>query len=238
MSNFLTAEWRNLVLVTYAVPPEMLAPYLPPGLTLDSRADAPGMAFLSLVAFDFLNTKVLGIPWPGYRNFPEVNLRFYVRERLESDETRRGVVFVEELVPKRLIANMAKWLYNEPYSFAPMQSKVKTETDSLHIQHSLERNNVVSTLHVECETRSETRPADSMEHFFKEHSWGYGTSRKGKLLRYEVRHPEWRVHPVKRVDVNWDFASVYGEKWAHLKDLEPYSVVVAEGSAISVSPLF
>jgi hypothetical protein len=73
---FLTARWSNLCLLTYAVPPSLLEPRLPRGLTLDLRA---GDAFVSLVAFDFLDTRVLGIPWPGFRDFPEISLRFYVR---------------------------------------------------------------------------------------------------------------------------------------------------------------
>src|SRR6516225_5763311 len=109
---FLTARWTNLVLATYAVPPELLRPRLPLGLDLDLRE---GQAFVSLVAFDFRDTRVLGVPWPGYRNFPEINLRFYVRR---GDE--RGVVFLREFVPKRLVAWLARLLYNEPYLAAPM----------------------------------------------------------------------------------------------------------------------
>src|SRR3954447_13320947 len=115
--SFLTAEWRHLCLITYAVEPQRLVRYLPPGLELDTLN---GEAFVSLVAFDFLNTRVLGIPWPGYRNFPEINLRFYVREG-----ERRGVAFVREFVPKRLIAWLARGLYNEPYATAPMRSVVR-----------------------------------------------------------------------------------------------------------------
>ena len=70
---FLTARWSNLFLASYAVPPALLEERLPPGLTLDLR---DGQAFVSLVAFEFLNTRVLGVPWPGHVNFAELNLRF------------------------------------------------------------------------------------------------------------------------------------------------------------------
>ena len=68
---FLTAGWHNLFLATYPVPPALLQKHLPPGLTLDLR---DGSAFVSLVAFEFLRTRVLGIRWPGYRDFGEVLL--------------------------------------------------------------------------------------------------------------------------------------------------------------------
>src|SRR5215213_8997960 len=104
---FLTARWHNLFLATYPVPPALLEPRLPPGLTLDLR---DGRAFVSLVAFEFLDTRVLGVPWPGYRDFAELNLRFYARRGEE-----RGVVFLREFVPRFLIAWLARKLYNEPY---------------------------------------------------------------------------------------------------------------------------
>src|SRR6516165_9719726 len=86
---FLTARWTNLFLANYAVPDELLFSWLPAGLQLDHFE---GRAVASIVAFDFQDTRVLGVGWPGHRNFPEVNLRFYVRNGLD-----RGVVFVREL---------------------------------------------------------------------------------------------------------------------------------------------
>src|SRR3954469_19204610 len=118
---FLTARWSNLCLFTYAVPRELLERRLPPGLELDRRDDLEGEAFVSLVAFDFLDTRVLGVPWPGFRNFAELNLRFYVRHGEE-----RGVVFVREFVPQRLVAWMARTLYQEPYQAAPLTA-VRTD---------------------------------------------------------------------------------------------------------------
>ena len=79
---FLTARWHNLILANYAVPEGLLTPLLPPGVELDRR---DGQCWASLVGFQFLDTRVIGIAWPGFRNFPEWNLRFYVRH-----EGRRG----------------------------------------------------------------------------------------------------------------------------------------------------
>jgi uncharacterized protein YqjF (DUF2071 family) len=68
---FLTAEWRNLLLATYAVPPSLLTPRLPPGLELDTKN---GNAFVSLVAFEFLNTRVLGVPCRRYNGKQKARL--------------------------------------------------------------------------------------------------------------------------------------------------------------------
>jgi uncharacterized protein len=225
---FLTARWSNLFLANYRVPGELLRPRLPPGLELDRR---DGSAFVSLVAFDFLNTRVLGVPWPGYRNFPEVNLRFYVRHG-----DRRGVVFVRELVPPRLVAFVARTVYNEPYSALPMTSAVTETADGITVEHRIrdrDRTHVIRAIG----GKPATRPAaDSVEHFFKEHQWGFGRTRRGATLRYEVRHPAWDVFSVRDFDIDLDWASLYGPEWAVLQSARPDSTMLAVGSPVAVYP--
>ena len=225
---FLTAEWRNLFLATYAIPPALLEPRLPPGLALGLRG---GNAFVSLVAFDFLNTRVLGVPWPGYRNFPELNLRFYVRRG-----GVRGVVFVREFVPARLVAWLAKAIYNEPYRAAPLTSRCHDDTGGRRMEYRLRwagRDHVLSVTGV--------KPAylpdeSSDEHFFKEHHWGFSVTRGGRAVRYEVTHPPWEVFPVHGYRIDLDWRSVYGPEWEILSKAAPMSTVFALGSAIAVYP--
>jgi uncharacterized protein YqjF (DUF2071 family) len=101
---FLTAEWRDLVMLNYEADPAVLRPYVPAGTELDTFG---GRTFASLVAFRFLRTRIYGrLAIPFHSNFDEVNLRFYVR-REELGEVRRGVVFVAEIVPRRAIAAVA-----------------------------------------------------------------------------------------------------------------------------------
>ena len=71
--RFLTAEWRYLVMLNYHIDPVVLRPFLPQGTELDSWQ---GQNFVSIVAFMFQNTRVLGLPIPGHINFEELNLRF------------------------------------------------------------------------------------------------------------------------------------------------------------------
>ncbi|MEC7719075.1 MAG: DUF2071 domain-containing protein, partial [Planctomycetota bacterium] len=54
---FLTAQWRDLIMVNYRVEPDLLQPWVPRGTSLDLWA---GEALISLVAFKFLDTRVLG----------------------------------------------------------------------------------------------------------------------------------------------------------------------------------
>ncbi len=226
--SFLTARWSNLFLATFVAPRELLLPRLPAGLELDTR---DGQSFVSLVAFDFLDTRVLGVPWPGYRNFAEINLRFYVRHGQE-----RGVVFLREFVPQRLTAWLARTLYHEPYQAAPLSSSWERTEDSLRAEYRLDWADRRHRIRVSGDLAA-FRPADdSVEHFFKEHHWGFGRTAGGKTLRYQVTHPVWDVYPVRSFAIDLDWAGVYGPEWGFLQDQAPYSTVFAIGSAIAVYP--
>jgi uncharacterized protein YqjF (DUF2071 family) len=225
---FLTAHWANLFLANYAVPASLLEPRLPPGLALDTR---DGSAYVSLVAFQFLDTRVLGVPWPGYRQFPELNLRFYVH-----DGQKRGVVFVREFVPHRLTAWIARVLYNEPYLFAPMTAKIDDGAGEVRAEYRIRQSGRWNTISVAGARPAVVPREDSVEHFFKEERFGFGTTRKGDLLRYEVAHPVWSVYPVRDYRVDLDWGGVYGADWQFLERQQPQSTVFAVGSAITVSP--
>ena len=199
-----------------------------PGAALDLR---DGTAFVSVVAFEFVETRVLGIRWPGYSDFAELNLRFYVRH---GDE--RGVVFIREFVPQRLIAWTANWLYNEPYLAAPVTAARQETVDHIDMDYRLRFAGREHRITVRG-SKPAFRPADdSVEHFFKEHHWGFGVTRRGKALRYQVDHPVWDVYPVESYSLDFDFAAVYGPEWGFLQSAGPVSTVLAVGSAIAVHP--
>jgi len=223
---FLTARWANLAILTYEVPAALLEPHLPAGLTLDTRG---GTAFASLVAFDFLDTRVGGIAWPGFRSFPEVNLRFYVRHG-----DRRGVVFVREFVPQPAVAWLARTIYNEPYLVAPIESAVDDGPLVLSTVRRLRWRGRDHRIEVTGDKPPIMPGPDSDEHFFKEHHWGFGRDRRGRTLVYEVRHPVWDVHPVRSWNLDFDWAQLYGPAWGGLAGEKPLSAMLAGGSPVAV----
>ena len=231
---FLSAEWRWLLMANYEVEPDALRPYLPQGTELDFWN---GRCVVSLVAFMFQNTKLLGVKIPFHVNFEEVNLRFYVR-RKGPEGWRRGVVFIKELVPKWAIATVAKVVYNENYVALPMQHQITplapTYLDSpcviyqWHHQHQ--------RFHAEAQTVGQATPLSqgSEEAFITEHYWGYAKQRNGGTVEYQVMHPPWRVWQVENYKIQGDFGSLYGEEFSESLQADPLSIFVAEGSPISV----
>lgn len=225
---FLTARWSNLAILTYEVPPALLSPHLPAGLELDRRG---GGVFASLVAFDFLDTRVWGVAWPGFRDFPEINLRFYVRQG-----ERHGVVFIREFVARPVVAWLARAMYHEPYLVAAIDSGVTEEPSGLVTICRLHWRGRDHAIEITGSRPTFRPPEDGDEHFFKEHQWGFGRDRRGRTLVYEVRHPVWDVYPVRSVSLDVDWAQVYGPAWGFLSAEKPASVVLAAGSAVSVYP--
>lgn len=223
---FLSAGWHNLLLFNYSVSPKTLEPYLPKGAELDLR---DGSAHLSLVAFQFLRTKVLGVKWPGFTNFTEINLRFYVKHKGE-----RGVCFVREYVPSRLAASIARWTYNEPYKSADMFGVITEADGHITAEYNLRDGDHKMRFFTKAEKKPFMPDMNSIEHHFKEHELGIGRDRKGQLLTYRVHHPHWEIYPVKEHDIQVHAKELYGEDFGFLNGKKPDSVVFAVGSEIAV----
>jgi uncharacterized protein len=231
MRKFLTAEWRDLIMANYEVDPGLLASRLPSGVELDLHE---GRCFLSLVGFMFLNTRVLGIPIPFHVNFEEVNLRFYVKRQL-AGETRRGVVFVKEIVPRWAIAFVARTFYGEPYERWEMDNdrsdvSVRYEWTRDEYRHEWMTNGVSVRLGENIGVPSE----GSHGEFIIEHYWGYTKRGGNRTDEYKVEHPKWELRSVEASEIDVDFERVYGDEFAHLGKQRPYSVLFAKGSEIGV----
>jgi uncharacterized protein len=224
MKTFLTAEWKNLINITYAVDPGMLLPHLPEGLELDL---IDGKAFVSFVAFEFREVRVKGVKIPFHINFPEINLRFYVNRKGE-----RGVVFIKEFVPKYFVALIARSFYNEPYHSIRMSSTNGSLLDVKWAEHKFRVKGISQDVSVMAGNKPFTPQKESLEHYFKEHGLGFGKDKKGKTLAYKVEHPVWEIYPVKEYKLNVDFGKMYGDKWKILNDTKPFNVMFAKGSEV------
>lgn len=226
LKKFLTARWHNLVMANYQVSPELLHDFLPPGVELDFWNDE---CYASLVAFEFLETRVRGLTIPFHVNFEEVNLRFYVKREL-PDEIRRGVVFVKEIVPRRAIALVARTFYGEPYETWTMSH----ETSEREISYSWTKNNCDNQVKISVGESLGVPAHNSHGEFIIEHYWGYTARGQSRTDEYKVEHPKWELMEATNVDITVDFAKVYGEQFAFLSKAEPKSILLAKGSEISV----
>jgi uncharacterized protein YqjF (DUF2071 family) len=234
MRAFLTAEWRYLLMLNYAVEPDLLRPHVPNGIELDTWN---GNAYVSMVGFLFLHTRVLGVRMPGHGNFEEVNLRFYVRRRA-PEGWRRGVVFIKEVVPRQLIAAVARLYYNEPYEAMPMRHAIDTENGTLKsggaVEYGWRSRNGWNFLRVATVGIPQATVAGSQEEFITEHYWGYTAQKNGRCKEYRMDHVRWNVWQTEKAVLQCDTASLYGAKFSDPLQSPPQSAFVAEGSPVIV----
>lgn len=218
-------------MLNYEVAPEILKPWLPHGVELDSWH---GRTYVSLVGFRFLHTRVLGVAIPWHRDFDEVNLRFYVRRKM-SDGWRRGVVFVRELVPRPMIATVARVIYEEPYLAVPMHHCIEPECGPpSRVEYGWKFRG--ESCHLRVKTKGEPRPLCEGEEaeFITEHYWGYTKRRDGSTSEYEVAHPSWRVMEVSETSFSAPVTELYGAAFEEVLREKPISALLAEGSEITV----
>lgn len=240
----LTAEWRNLVLLNFSIPTEIIEHIAPPGTEPDVHH---GQSYISIVGFQFKNVRLFGLPFPGHTNFPEINLRYYVRRAVDS-ELRRGVVFAREIVPRRAVAIIANRLYDENYITRPMRSELHIAGPALASKDTLEytwqaspsrlglsaKPNHNNRLSAQVAAPLALPMPNSLEEFIIEHYWGYTHGRDGQTREYQVAHTPWRVAPAADVTWNCDIAASYTPPLAEFLTAQPTSVFIAEGSPIEL----
>lgn len=227
--KFLSAEWRKLIMANYEIDPTILKKYLPSKTELD---EWQGKYYISLVGFMFLNTRVKGVKVPFHINFPEVNLRFYVKHKTDN-EWKRGVVFINEFVPKPAITFVANKFFNERYVTFPMKHKWEF-ADKLSIGYYWKKNGRWNKLEGIAHKDPYDLVAGSQEEFITEHYWGYSSINKNKTGEYRVEHPRWNIYPVEQHNIECDFKILYGDDFCFLNGVQPASVFLAEGSPLTV----
>jgi uncharacterized protein YqjF (DUF2071 family) len=239
---FLTAVWRDFLMLSYEIEPAVLRPFIPHGTELD---DWHGRAFVSLVGFRFCNARLFGIRIPGHQEFAEVNLRFYVRCCIDG-QCRRGVVFLRELAAKRCVAIVARWFYGERFRRVPMvciqdridrESSVGDEGIALptpgNIAYTWRDRGCDYRLAGKMHGDSHLPEPDSLAEFIVDHYWAYTATPRGAAYEYLVPHPPWRIAEAEG-KFTGDAYRQYGARFAPFLKGTPASAFWASGSSVCV----
>jgi hypothetical protein len=228
---FLSAEWRDLVMLNYEVDSRLLNRYVPVGTVLDSF---DGKTYVSLVGFQFRNTRLFGsLPIPFHADFDEVNLRFYVRRNDGNDE-RRGVVFIVEIVPKQAVAQVARLAYGENYVCLPMNHRVNTNGATKTVEYAWQLNGAWCKIYAHATVAPAPAQEGSLEQFITEHYWGYSAQKKGGSLEYNVSHVPWNVWRSTLAGFEGDATGLYGLELGRVLRRRPDSAFIADGSPVTV----
>ena len=231
MSVFLKAKWENIVMVNYEIAPTILEKYLPKGIELDLFN---GKAYVSLVGFMFKDTKIFNVPIFKLGTFEEINLRFYVSRKV-GNETRRGVVFINETVPYKAVAWLANALYKEHYTTIPTRHHWDFTNEHKAIKYEWFVNKKWNSIALSATKEKKIIEKNSFENFIFEHYYGYTKYNNTITEEYQIVHPSWLINDILDYKIDCNFENMYGEDFTVLDKTQLASVFLAEGSAIEIN---
>jgi uncharacterized protein YqjF (DUF2071 family) len=228
MKPFLTAQWLNLINLSYAVDPDVLLPFLPEGVELDILN---GKAFVSLVPFQFEETRFLGIKFPFHTSFSEFNLRFYVHYK-----NCKGVVFIREFSPNPVVNFIANTFYREHYQKAELVADVQEDKDEINVRYCIRRNDTEHILSVKALKTLFIPAPQSIEYFLEHRFYGFSGSPGKNTELFRVDHPEWELYTLYDFKVDINFEVLFGKQWTFLHNQDPVSIMLIKGSPVKMFP--
>ena len=219
-------------MANYAVPKELLLPYVPYKTELDFFESE---TYVTLAGFMFLNTQMLGFDIPFHSNFEEVTLRFYVKST-RGLAAKRGVVFIKEIVPKYAITLLANTVFGQNYITLKMKSFHQDMGDHMETAYEWKHLDKWNKLTAKAGKRSTPIRQNRFNEFIADHYYGFRKNGETKTYQYEVEHELWETFNVIDYSVNCDFGSLFGNEFSILNKEKPKSVFMLKGSEIRIHP--
>lgn len=177
--------WQNLIFLHWPVRAEDIRSLVPARLELDTFE---GSAWVGVVPFRMTNVRgFLAPPIPTAHDFPELNVRTYVRHRGHA-----GIWFFSLDAESWLAVMAARASTNLPYFYARM----KEERAGDEVAYESDRAHPGSPT---AEFRARYRPtgdafasaAESFEFWSTERYCLFTANRDGELERLDVEHERW-----------------------------------------------
>src|SRR5262249_43995850 len=155
---------------------------------------------------------------------------------------RRGVVFVQEIAPRPIVAATARWIYNENYVTRPMRNEVCLAGGTLdegdRVGYEWRTGRRCTRRWNRVAARAAATPqlprSGSVEEFIVEHYWAYVRGRDGSTWEYRVAHRPWRVAPAAEVVWDCDLTATYNTRLAKYLAEPPVMAMIADGSPVQV----
>src|SRR3989441_13236998 len=231
--RFLPAEGRPLVMLSYEVDLDVLAPLAPAGLALDLWH---GRALVSVVGFRFLDTRVLGAAIAWHRDFDEVNLGFYARRDVPGGGTRHGGVSVRELVSRLAVALLARLAYNEPYRAVRMRSATPRGASDApgRLAYEWRIGGAWEGLAATAVGAPTAPEPGSQGALLTQHHWGDTPQRDGGTAEYAAVPPPWPGRTAGGATLTMDVARLYRPAVAPALARAAGAAPVAGGAAVIV----
>jgi uncharacterized protein YqjF (DUF2071 family) len=182
----MTQTWHDLLFAHWRIEENQIRDRVPPSFAID-RFD--GCAWLGVVPFRMTNVAPRGMPkLPGLSEFPELNVRTYVRVG-----DRAGVYFFSLDASSRLAVRAARTLLNLPYFAAAMT--VTAEDGAVRYQS--DRDDGAASFEATYAPAGPPYRATpgTLEYFLAERYCLYNVDRRGRPYALDIHHPPWDLQP-------------------------------------------
>ncbi len=213
----ITQRWNDLLFAHWPVPAETVARLLPDWLQPDTYQ---GSAWLGAVPFWLDRIRIRGFPGlPGIRNFPDLNLRTYVRDQF----TGTPGVFCFSFDASNLLAIVAaRSLYHLPYYWAQMRFEQRSEREfAFSSSRRFAGREVIFNARYRGlgpTRKTAEHTAGSFEYFFSERFSLFNSNRAGQPIRAHLHHVPWPLEEAEAEIERNDLAAAIG---IDLPDVEP-----------------
>ena len=205
----MTQRWNDLLFAHWPIPAVLMEKILPQWLDADLYQ---GSAWLGIVPFWLDRIKVRGAPpVPGLRNFPDLTLRTYVRDRF----TRTPGVYCFSVESSNLLAVAAAHaIYHLPYKLAEMHLERRSDREfAFYSRRRFSPSPVIFKARYRglgpTQKTAEIRPG-SFEYFFSERNCVFSTNRAGQPIRANLHHVSWPLEEAEAEIERNDLAKAVG----------------------------
>lgn len=199
--------WENLLFLHWPVRPESICPLIPPEIEMETF---DGWCWIGVVPFRMVNVRPRF--FPGSFDFPELNVRTYVRNRDKS-----GVWFFSLDAASWISVRAARW-FGMPYYDARMSIELSGENVNYRSER-VHRNAPGAEFSASYRPAGEVyHPAPgTFDHWLTERYCLY-TAKAERVVFGEIHHPPWPLQPAE-VEVRKNtMAEAAG---IHLTDAKP-----------------
>jgi uncharacterized protein len=202
-------SWRELLFAHWRVPTEELRRLVPAPLGVE---EFDGSGWLGLTPFRLVDLRPRLLPaLPGLSDFPEMNLRTYVRH-----EGRSGIYFFTLETASRLAVLGARALYRLPYRLAEM--RITRAGEWVHYQ-SQRSGGEASFLGRYRPMGAAIQPEPgTLEHFLTERYALFVVLRNGGVLRGDIHHRPW---PLQTAEAEIERNTVFSAEGIDVPSQEP-----------------
>jgi uncharacterized protein YqjF (DUF2071 family) len=182
----MTQTWHDLLFVHWRLDAAQLRSKVPAAFELDLF---DGDAWLGIVPFHMTNVAPRGVPpVPRVSEFPELNVRTYVRVG-----DRPGVYFFSLDAGNALAVRAARMLLNLPYYRASMT--VTASGDRVEYRSRRDTETAEFSAMYQPIAGAFVAAPGTLEYFLTERYCLYHLNHRGTPYRLEIHHPPWPLQP-------------------------------------------